>query len=220
MADYTKTKIYFIQVKDKRYYGHTIQTLPQRLRGHKCDYARHSTRKVYQEMRAVGMTPNDITLEFVEDYPCNDKHEAKEREAHWIRQYGDLNSSIPNRDWRQYRADHIEEVKAYRKINKAKLDQQYKDWKEKNKDKFLAYQKEYRDAPHHKQRKKETDKAYAEAHKDKISEQAKERYLKNRDAILERISQKVPCPHCQKEMRKGNLRRHINTWHSNSDIIA
>jgi len=45
--------------------------------------------------------------------------------------------------------------------------------------------------------------------RDKLLEQKKEYYIENRDKLLEQMKQKANCPHCNKEMRKDTIQRHI-----------
>lgn len=75
-----------------------------------------------------------------------------------------------------------------------------KEWYEQNKDK-----------------KKEQSKQYKEQNKDKIKEQNKQYYEQNKEKIREKnkkyAEQKINCPHCNLEMRKDSLTRHIKRKH-------
>ena len=100
---YKNTKIYYIPVGDKKYYGHTIRTLDRRKRGHKRDFNKQPKRKVYKAMREVGMTIDDIELILVEDFPCENVYQARARERYWIERDGSLNVCVPNRTFEEYR---------------------------------------------------------------------------------------------------------------------
>ena len=63
----------------------------------------------------------------------------------------------------------------------------------------------------------EKNKEYKEENKEKIKEKNKEYYEENKEEILEKnrayFNKKVNCPYCDKELSRGNLRRHIKTFH-------
>ena len=97
MVDYKNTKIYYIQVGDKRYYGHTAQKyLCQREHKHRTDFKTRPQRRLYAEMRNCGMTEKDIKCVWVENFPCESVNEAKAREQFWINIGGNLNVANPN----------------------------------------------------------------------------------------------------------------------------
>ena len=103
MPDYKKTKIYYIPVGNKRYYGHTTKTLSKRKTGHKYEFKKHNDRKLYKTMYEAGMTADDIQLVFVEDFPCENIQQAKIRERYWIEKEGLLNARMPSRTRKEYR---------------------------------------------------------------------------------------------------------------------
>lgn len=61
----------------------------------------------------------------------------------------------------------------------------------------------------------EQKKQYYHQNRDKISEYKKQYHEKNRDEINAKAREKVCCPHCNNEINKNNLTRHIKT-HSSS----
>lgn len=100
---------------------------------------------------------DDIKLVLVENYPCQNKYQAEEREHYWARRDGTLNDRGQSRPRaeamkfkREQRRDRYENDESFREEAK-------------------TWQKNYR-------------------------------------------SQRVNCPHCHKEMRKGNLSQHITNW--------
>ena len=104
LADYNKTVIYKIQCKDQNitdtYIGHTT-CYYQRYRLHKSnctnDKAKSYNYKIYKIIRENGGWDNwDMVI--VENYPCNNITEAKERERYWIETLGcNLNMRTPSR---------------------------------------------------------------------------------------------------------------------------
>jgi hypothetical protein len=100
--DYSKTVIYRIEVAGKNYYGHTTYPLHQRRKGHIGDCKKHPQRKLYKAMQDAGLCATDIELEWVEDYPCANVFEARERERYWVECDGSLNMSVPNRKHSEY----------------------------------------------------------------------------------------------------------------------
>ena len=81
-----------------------------------------------------------------------------------------------------------EELKEYNKIN-------CKKWLENNRELNKSKSKEWRKK--NPIQKKENDKKY---------------YQKNK----EKLKEKIPCPYCNKEMRKDCIKRHIKTQHPTS----
>jgi hypothetical protein len=91
MCDYSKTKIYRIPVGDMNYYGYTTQPLHKREQQHKRDREKCLMRKLYRVMRWNGMEAEHIKLILVEEFPCETKQQALERERYWIEKDGKLN---------------------------------------------------------------------------------------------------------------------------------
>ena len=188
-SDYSKTKMYYIDVDGERYYGHTINDFERRSDGHRGKFERHPNRKIYKAMRECGMTADDIELIFVEDYPCANKEEAEARERWWIENDGKLNTNIPRRT--------------------------YKEWYEENKEIKLKKHKEWRE--NNKEYIKTKSHEYGQKNKEKIAEKKKEYREKNKEVIAEKAklysSTKVECPHCQKPLSRGSLSKHIKAIH-------
>lgn len=106
-----------------------------------------------------------------------------------------------------------ERKKQYYQNNRTKFCEINKEWREKNKDKVIEYSKEWREKNKEygiewREKNKEYEKEWSEKNKDKISKRKKEYYQKNK-------SIKVSCPHCDKEMTKGALTKHIKTYCKN-----
>jgi hypothetical protein len=154
MVDYENTKIYYIAVDNKRYYGHTAQKyLSARQRGHRHRFNNGFKFKVYEEMRKLSMNDKDLICVWVEDYPCKSLKEAKSRERWWIEQEGGLNGTlnakIPNRTRNEYGNDTKEQIqergKKYRQTNKDKIREKNKAYREANGERISQQSKEYRE---------------------------------------------------------------------------
>ena len=233
LADYNKTVIYKIQCKDQNitdtYIGHTT-CYYQRYRLHKSnctnDKAKSYNYKIYKIIRENGGWDNwDMVI--VENYPCNNITEAKERERYWIEKLSStLNISIPNRSKKEYgqiyRIIHKEEIsekskkyrennkdniKAYLECNKEKISFQKQDWYEENKEEILEKAKQHYEE--NKEHKLEYQKQYAEEHKEEIAEKQKEYREKNKEKLSEqkkeyRETHKKEAARAQKEWREVN----------------
>jgi hypothetical protein len=208
LADYLNTVIYEIKCKDEKiidtYIGHTT-CFSQRYRMHKnsCinpNQPNHNC-KIYQNIRANGGWEN-WEMVGIEQFPCNNVNEAREREAYWIQLLSSsLNIKIPGRkttkEYRKiYRILHKEEMaekaKVYRKINcdkiknyiqkhLGKIKDQQKEWYEKNKEKILEKAKENYEV--NKEEKLKYQKEYAGKNQEKIKDYLKEYNEKNKEQI-------------------------------------
>lgn len=179
MVDYANTKIYYIKVNGKRYYGHSAEKyLSTRQRKHRQAYNNfkftEKTRcKLMLALRDNNYRADQIVCVWVEDYPCKSIHEAKAREQYWIKRDGELNTYMPNRTPQ-------EQGKLYREANKEKRKTQQKIWWEKNKDTVSKKKKE----------------KYEEV-KDELNEKRREAYNSSEDLKAKNIVQ-------SKEWRQNN----------------
>ena len=182
MIDYKNTKIYYIQVGDDKYYGHTsLKYLSSREAEHKKAFRLGKSFKVYKAIRELNLTEDVIKCVWVEDYPCNNVNEAKARERYWIEQYGTLNMKIPNRTREEYRnANKDKKIEYDRKYNQENKEKKH-EYRQINKEKIKDHMREYR-----------------EANKEKIQEQTKEYYEKNKQHLRER-AREYQCIYRQKK---------------------
>lgn len=103
--NYNNCKIYKIvslSQPDKVYYGHTCNTLHQRMTSHRAVSNATSSRSV--------IDCGDAVILLVEEYPCKNKMEAKAKEAEYIIANPCVNKSIPNRTQEQYKIDNREQI--------------------------------------------------------------------------------------------------------------
>ena len=184
-SNYKNTKIYYIPVGDKKYYGYTTQTLGGRKAGHKHDFKKHPNWKVYVALREINMSADDIELILVENYPCENKYQAKERERFWIEKDGLLNTHLPDTIQASSQQEYI---KLWRQANKEKVYQQKQKYKVKLNERLrkrLATDEEW------KQRVYEKNKRYREANKDKINEERRKYREANKDKTNERLRERL-----------------------------
>ena len=108
MNNYNKGKIYKIvdNTNGNIYIGSTIQTLSERLGGHKTNL-NCSSRDI------IANGGYDIIL--IENYPCNSKKELETRERYFIENNICINKLIPRRTKKEY--EQTEQYKIWRKEN-------------------------------------------------------------------------------------------------------
>ena len=92
MADYQNGKIYKIlnNIDGEIYVGSTINALSRRMAHHRNE-AKRTQNKLYNHMNEVGV--ENLYIESIENFPCNDVYELRAREGHHIRQIGTLNKN-------------------------------------------------------------------------------------------------------------------------------
>lgn len=81
---FKNAKIYKLtnSVDNEFYIGSTCSTLQRRLSTHKGNAKVHTQRHVYQHLNKVGM--NNVQIELIEDFPCDNKVQLEVREQHWV----------------------------------------------------------------------------------------------------------------------------------------
>lgn len=197
MPDYKKTKIYYIEVGNDRYYGHTTQRLCSRKAGHIQYGLKHPTQRVYKAILDAGMNIQDLTLTLVEHYPCNSKQEAILRERYYIKKFSTLNQAIPLRSRKEYYQDNKEVIKE--KVRQARRDNPEK-FKEQDKRKHLK-QKETNP-----ERLKEYSRKYLNENREKERHRLKEWASNNREKENER-HRKLYADNIDKERERSRLYR-------------
>lgn len=124
------------------YYGHTVQRLSKRLSSHVYD-ARPETKNTCSSREIIEAGAYRIV--WLEDWPCANVQEAKERERWWIEFNPCVNLLLPScKTIEEYRAEW---AKKNREMHKEELKEYHKEWyrkfgtamNEKRKQKFLCY---------------------------------------------------------------------------------
>ena len=142
MSDYKKGKIYKItnDYNNEIYVGSTCDTLIKRFsnhkRGRKCEALKH--KPLYTLMNEIGY--ERFRIELIEEFPCDDKYQLRQREAYYIRQIATLNKVLPFVTGEE----KAETKKAYANSEKRKIihKEESKIYYQNNKDKILEKNKE------------------------------------------------------------------------------
>ena len=233
LANYENTVIYTIHCKDETvndtYVGHTTD-IYQRYRAHRsCTHNENSKSynlQLYKTIRENGGW-NNWNMLMIEDYPCKNVIEARERERYWIEFLSSsLNIVIPNRSHKeycqlyniinrarhsacakQYRANNKDKIKAYVENNKERINELKKDWYEEHKPAILEKAKEHYEE--HKDEKIAYQKQYAKEHKNDIKYYQTEYREKNKEKLaadkkIYREKNKEKAAAAQKEWREKN----------------
>jgi len=158
------------------YYGSTIQSLPQRLSKHKT-LRNCTSRELFEK--------GNVTIELVENYPCNSRKELEARERIYIEFMLDnfdhkviCNERMPARtdlECREYRKEYD---KKYRQENKESISKKQREYYQDNKQSYNKKQKEYQ--------------------------------LENRDTIRERQNEKFNCE-CGGRYTRSCKSHHLKT---------
>jgi len=113
MPDYQQGKIYKLWSPSKNlvYYGSTIQSLSQRLGGHKRDENRRGKHCSSSEIINCG----DYKIELVEAYPCNNKQQLEKKEGEYIKNNECINKFVAGRTRKEWRQDNSDKILEYRK---------------------------------------------------------------------------------------------------------
>ena len=186
-VDFSKGKIYKVinDYNDDIYIGSTCDTLKTRFRKHQTDaeIKIDSNRPFYKLIREIGF--NRFKIELIEDFPCLNINELRQREGHYIKELATLNKQIAGRTSKMYYNDNIDDLKEKKKIynekNKEKLKEKRKEWCENNKESIKEYNKKYSDE--HKENLKEKRKIYIENNREKINAQRREWREKNKEKM-------------------------------------
>lgn len=183
--DFSKGKIYTLRSRscDLVYIGSTIQTLPDRLSGHKRDYKTYLKTGKKNCASFQILEKGDAYIELFEYYPCNTEQELRRYEGQCQRKYECVNLEIAGRTKAEYYQDNKEQL----------LEKRKKHYQE-NKEQIL-----------------EKDKKNRQENKEKFAERDKKYYQDNKEQILEKQKVKITCELCGSTVRKSDFRRHERT---------
>jgi len=132
---YINGKIYCLRSHktDNIYIGSTIQTLSKRLHKHKSEK--------YNELSKY----DDVYIELIEEYPCNNKIELNKKEGEHIRANNCVNKNVAGRTKNEYYIDYKDELtetmKQYYIDNKYKIKERQKQYRIDNKDSISKQRK-------------------------------------------------------------------------------
>jgi len=184
MPDYKNGKIYKLWSLegDDIYIGSTSQPLYKRLCQHKT--TKGCSSKILFEKY------NDVKIELLEFFSCDNKDELNKREGEYIRNNICVNKCIAGRTPKEYNEDYKEHIKEHSK-----------EYIENNKEYFKQKNKEYREK--NKEHFKQKNKEYREKNKEHVKEKKKEWYENNK----EQKCKKIICE-CGKETTINHKSRH------------
>jgi len=155
---YENGKIYRIvcNTSSKYYIGSTIKTIKERLSSHKQDFKMYLNDKNSYTSSFDILENNNYIIELVEEYPCSNNTELRQREDIYIKKY--MNDEFCVNKNRSYITDE-ERRENMKKYNKKYNKIYKKEYNKKNQDKI-------------RERRKKNDKK----NQDKIRERRKQRY--------------------------------------------
>ena len=192
---YQDGKIYSMTGIDGHYYiGSTTQSLSGRFHHHK-EYSKTHDTRVYEYCKRVGW--ENITIELIEDYPCDSSKELHEREEYHlapvredplclntirafltpevrkmaVKQYYEENREQLVSYQEVYREEHPDRVAAFQAAYKAsrrtELAEKQRAYAKEHREELSIKQKEYRDS--HKEELQAYFKKYAENNKEAVA---------------------------------------------------
>ena len=106
---YNTSRIYKLVARTLVYYGSTTKPLSTRFSIHKALY------KLYKEKNKGNYCysfllfdsfPNEVSIELVEEVNCNNRAELQIREAHYIKNFNNINKNLPSRSRTEYYQDN------------------------------------------------------------------------------------------------------------------
>ena len=138
-VDYTLAKVYKIEPLNPNdkidvYIGSTCEpTLARRMASHRRDYSNWKNGKFhyvssFKIFEKYGV--NNCQIFLIEDYPCNNKDQLRQKEGNYIKSMPCVNKHIAGRTHResckQYRENHKDKIKQYYENHKEYLQTKYK----------------------------------------------------------------------------------------------
>ena len=140
--DYKNGKIYSLRSYQTNdiYIGSTCSPFNKRIYKHKNNYKRWKEGK-YAYITAFEIIKyDDCYIELIDLYPCNSKIELHKRHGELIRDMECVNKIIPGRTGKQYKIDHQDKIKQYRKQHYINNQDKIKEYdKQKQKIKYIIY---------------------------------------------------------------------------------
>jgi len=209
--DCSKGKIYFVRSNNPditcKYVGSTIQTLAQRMTGHRAGYKRwlageENACAIYYEFQKYGI--EQFHIELIEDYPCEREEQLLARENFFIRQEECVNKIMAiltteeRKEYKkQYHQEHIEERQEY-----------LADYREQHREEAKTYSRQY--YQENTEKALQYRKQYCEDNKEQVKQSQHKKYLKNAEAISIENKKLVTCV-CGCEIQQCSLTRHLKT---------
>ena len=154
MPNYNKGQIYkIVDVGyNKCYIGSTTQKLSDRIAKHRLFYKQYKQGKkeyvsIFDIFDEFGV--ENCKIEWIEDYPCDNRKQLEAREGHYQQELNCVNKNLAGRTKKEYREEHREYLSQIDKEryleNKEKILEKQKYNYQNNKERILQRQREYRD---------------------------------------------------------------------------
>lgn len=136
--DYSKGKIYKIvcNITGECYIGSTVETLNNRLSGHKYDYKKWLEGNGDNVSSFEVMKQNDFQILLLELYPCNDITELIAREQYWIELIPCINKNKAFRTQEESKTYYTQHKREWRKNNPEKYKEETKRYNDANREKY------------------------------------------------------------------------------------
>jgi len=143
MPNYQNGKIYKLWspqgLEDEIYYGSTTLGLSKRKTQHKTSSRKCSSSILFEKY-------DDVRIELIECFPCDNKEELNKKEGEYIRNNKCLNKVIPDRTNKEYREQNKERIKEQKKEylqkNREHNKEKCKKYYQKNKEEITEQKKE------------------------------------------------------------------------------
>jgi len=143
---YKRGKVYTIRCKYDDtliYVGSTIQTLSNRMAGHRKKGTQCS---LYKYINSINDDWDNWYIELYENYPCNNKPILDKREGEVTRLIGNINMNIAGRTKKQHYQENrdklIETQKQHYQNNRDKILERTKQYQQNNRDKIAKRKKQ------------------------------------------------------------------------------
>ena len=215
MSDYKKGKIYKLWIfeSDDIYIGSTTTSLTVRLNNHRCKSNNYSSKILFEQS-------NNVMIELIEEYPCDNKDQLTRREGELIRSLLCVNKRIAGRTHKEYRQENKEKIverkKEYYQENKEKIYEKMKGYYQEHKVELAEKNKIYQQK--HKEEITEQRKIYRQEHKVELAEKKKTYYQDHKEKITEyqkeyrqEHNEKVTCEICNCQVIKNNFKIHTRS---------
>ena len=234
---YRRGKIYSMTGIDGHYYiGSTTTSLTDRFRHHK-EYSKTHDTRVYEYCKRVGW--KNITIELLEDYPCDSPQELHEREEYHLapmredplclntnrahltveerkmigKQYYDENREQRVSYQEVYREEHPDRVAAcqaaYKASHRKELAEKQRAYAKEHQKEISIKQKEYRDS--HKEKLQEYFKTYAENNKEAVAAKKKAWAQRKKEETQEERAEQSRIKREAREQKTQQRITHENT---------
>jgi hypothetical protein len=213
--DCSKGKIYFIrsnnpEIKSK-YVGSTIQTLAQRMTGHRANYkawlkGKCSACTIFYEFQKYGI--QQFHIELIEDYPCEREEQLLARENFFIRQEECVNKIMAILTPEERKEENKAKCKQYYQEHKEEQNNRCKQYHQEHKEEIKQYLKQYHQE--HKEEQNNRHKEYNQEHKEEIKEYLKQYRLEHKEEISIENKKLVTCV-CGCEIQQCSLTRHLKS---------